>query len=248
MDAALAEWKDQAMCNEFHVRMKVGDYSRERFSQLKIPVRWAEAPSNRPLDRPFRPTNRAPVLRPLDPANPAAGLEEVEIRWWLVPSFHKGAVRDWKAMCTNARLETLDTTAAFREPYRRRRCLVPATSFIEYDEPPGWKKGEPKRRWEIGWIDGEPRFFAGLWDRATPADLPEGLESFTFVTGPAGPDFAAPRPDTGRPLHARQARLLTAEQGMEWLRLEGPGKALLSDPGPPGALDIRERPRELDAA
>lgn len=206
------------MCNELHLRMKVNDYSRERFSQLQIPMTWAEAPSNRPLDRPYKPQNRASVLRPLDPANPAAGLEEVEMRWWLAPFFHKKAVSEWKAMCTNARLEPFDTTAAFREPYKRRRCLVPVSSFIEYDEPPSWKKGDRKRRWEIGgWGPDEPRIFAGLWDSCTPADMPDGLLNFTFVTGPAGPDFSAPRPDTGKPLHARQAHVLTAEQGLEWL-------------------------------
>jgi len=95
-----------------------------------------------------------------------------EQRWWLVPFFHKGKVGNWKAMCTNARLETFHTTSAFREPYKRRRTLIPVTSFIEYDEPPGWKKGDPKRRWEISW---EPRnehdrvrYFAGLWDTAHP--------------------------------------------------------------------------------
>jgi putative SOS response-associated peptidase YedK len=50
-------------------------------------------------------------------------------------------VTDWKAMCTNARLETVDTTAAYRDAYKRRRALIPITSFIEYDKPPGWAKG-----------------------------------------------------------------------------------------------------------
>ncbi len=226
------------MCNEYQIR-KVRTDLGERFSQLKVPMTWADAEPNRPLDQPIRPTNRAPVIVPLDPADPGAGLEGRQMRWWLTPFFHKGPLRDWKAMCTNARLETVDTTPAFREPYRRRRCLVPVTSFIEYDEPPGWKKGEPKRRWEITWPDGQVRYFAGLWDRATPSDHPDGVESFAFVTGPAGHDVSA--------IHTRQARLLTAEQGLEWLNLEGPGKALLEDPGPPGALILTPRPRELDA-
>lgn len=226
------------MCNEYQIR-KVRPDLGERFSQLKIPMTWADAEPNRPLDQPIRPTNRAPVIRAVDPADPTAGLEGLQMRWWLTPFFHKGPLKDWKAMCTNARLETVDSTPAFREPYRRRRCLVPVTSFIEYDTPPGWKKGDPKRRWEITWPDGDVRYFAGLWDRASPSDMPEGLDSFAFVTGPPGPDVAR--------IHTRQARVLTAEQGLEWLRLDGPGKAMLEDPGNAGALVLTPRPRELDS-
>jgi len=238
------------MCNEYQHRVKRGEYW-DQFSELKIPFAWADAEPNRPLDRPFRPTNRAPMIRALDPAEPLAGLEGVERRWWLTPFFHKGRLSDWKAMCTNARLETVDTTPAFREPYRRRRCLVPLTSFIEYDEPPGWKKGEPKRRWEVSWTPRGPgdrvRYFAGLWDTSHPSDIDGPLESFAFVTGPPGRVFSAPTADTGKPLHTRQARVLTLEQGLEWLRLNGPGKALLQDPEPVGGFVLTQRPRELEA-
>lgn len=235
------------MCNEYQTR-----FSRElvggEFRQIKIPFTWADPEPNRPIDRPVKPTNRATIIRPINPDDPMAGVEGLDVRWWMIPFFHRKPVKEWKAMCINARLETLDTTAAFREAYKRRRCLVPVTSFIEYDEPPGWKKGAPKRRWDISWPGGGVRYFAGLWDRATPTDQPDGLESFAFVTGAAGPDFSTPRPDTGKPLHERQARVLTLAEGMEWLRLDGPGKALLEDPGPAGSLVFTERPRELDAA
>lgn len=50
--------------------------------------------------------------------------------------------------------------------------------------------------------------------------------------------------DTGKPLHHRQARVLTLEQGLEWLDLEGLGKALLDDPEPVGGLVMSQRPRE----
>jgi len=236
------------MCNEYQLRLK---FDPTVIRHEKLPIRWADPVSNRPLDQPFRPTDRAPMLRPIDPADVAAGLEAVERRWWLVPWFHKGRVADWKAMCTNARLETLDTTAAFREPYTRRRALIPLTSFIEYDAPPGWKKGDLKRRWEVSWSPkGEAdrvRYFAGLWDRARPADHEGPLESFTIVTGPPGRVFSEPRPDTGRPLHTRQARVLTLEEGLEWLRLDGPGKAMLEEPETAGGFTLSERPRELDA-
>jgi putative SOS response-associated peptidase YedK len=80
----------------------------------------------------IRPTNHAPIIRPLDPTDPFVGVELVDARWWLVPFFHKKTVKEWKPMCTNARSETVATTAAFREPFKRRRCLVPATHFYEF--------------------------------------------------------------------------------------------------------------------
>ncbi|MFD3264019.1 SOS response-associated peptidase family protein [Phenylobacterium ferrooxidans] len=238
------------MCNEYQLRVRRGDYDWQ-FSELNVPINWADAEPNRPLDRPFKPTNRATMIRAVDPADPMAGVEGLEARWWLVPFFHKGPLSAWKAMCTNARLETVDTTAAFREPYKRRRALIPFSSFIEYDEPPGWKKGEPKRRWEISWAPAHERdrvrFFAGLWDTAHPADHDGPLTSFTFVTGPPGPLFSTPQADTGKPLHSRQTRVLTLQQGMDWLKLDGGGKALLEDPEPHGDFVLKPRPRELEA-
>lgn len=227
------------MCNEFHreaQRLAMEDAIRRK----GVPLAWLDAEPNRAPSEPFKPTNRATMLRPVDPENPAAGLEGMERRWWLVPFFHKGPVAAWKSMCTNARIETVDTAPTFREAYKRRRALIPITSFVEYDEPPGWKKGQPKRRWEVTWKPTDEndavRYFAGLWESANPADLEGPLESFAFITGPPGEDVRA--------VHDRQPAVMTLEQGMEWLRLDGPGKAGLVTETPPGAYKLTERPRE----
>ena len=222
------------MCNEFQQR-----YTRhliaDRFAQIKVPLRWADAEANRPLDDPARPTDRVTIIRALDPTQATAGVEGLDLRWWMVPAFHRGPVKDWRSMCTNARIETVDTAPTFREAYRNRRCLVPLTSYIEYSEPPGWKKGQPKQRNEVEWAGGEVRYFAGLWERATPADYPQGLETMAFITAPAGPDTA--------PIHERAPPVLTLEQGLEWLRLDGPGKTMLAPP-PPGTFTVKLSPRE----
>lgn len=223
------------MCNEYHQRVKRGEIP-DQFSQNKIPFSWADAEPNRDLDTPFKPTNRATIIRPVDPANPRAGVEGLDIRWWLVPWFHKGPLKALKAMATNARIETVDTSPTFREPYKKQRCLVPLTSFIEYSEPAGWRKGQPKQRNEITWRGEDVRYFAGLWERSTPEDYPDGLQSFAFVTGPAPPDVA--------PIHDRTPPVLTLEQGLQWLDLDGPGKAPLFDLPPPGTYDVQVRMRE----
>jgi putative SOS response-associated peptidase YedK len=120
------------MCNRYGYLAPVSRLA-DAFSQTRIPLRFKDGaiPNIEPREH-IRPTNTAPIIRPLDRDDPTAGVELVDARWWLVPFFHKKTVKEWKPMCTNARSETVATTAAFREPYKRRRCLVPATHFYEF--------------------------------------------------------------------------------------------------------------------
>lgn len=53
----------------------------------------------------------------------AGNLEFNRGRWWLVPFFAKELP---KVTMFNARIETIDTSGAFREPFKKRRCLIPA--------------------------------------------------------------------------------------------------------------------------
>src|SRR3546814_7629829 len=102
------------------------------------------------------------------------------MRWGLVPFFHKKPVREWKAATFNAKAETVKTLASFREPFRRRRCLIAADGWVE------WKgEGKPKPKFYIAARDGESICFAGLWCR-TRSDADGEVESFTLVTQPPG--------------------------------------------------------------
>lgn len=53
-------------------------------------------------------------------------------RWWLVPWFHKGNLKDWKASTFNARAETVATSRAYRQAFAQRRCLVVANGWYEF--------------------------------------------------------------------------------------------------------------------
>lgn len=210
------------------------------FHRQGVPLQWRGPELSRPPGEPFKPTQRATVLRPTNPEHPAAGLEGDDLRWWLTPYFHKGPAAAWKSLTANAPIETVDTSPTFREAWRARRALVPLTGFVVYEQPPGWRKGSPKRRWEAAWTPADTydsvRYFAGLWDRAQPSDLDAPLESFAILTGPPGPDLA--------PLHDRQPVVLTLAQGLDWLRLDGSGKAGLAVDTPAGTWRLTERPRE----
>ena len=54
-----------------------------------------------------RPTNDAPIVRMTEDVPHVANA-----RWWLIPWFHKGSVKDWKATTFNARAETVATSRA----------------------------------------------------------------------------------------------------------------------------------------
>ena len=217
------------MCNAYGFNAPISRLI-DVFRQLDLPMTWADGgvPNLAPREL-IRPTDPAPVVRPLDPSAAEQGVVFSELRWWLVPYFHKGGVKDWKALTTNARSETIDTTATYREAYRRRRCLVPATHFFEWSPLDAAKPKGPKTRWRITAADADVFFFAGLWDRARPDGHEGVLKSFTLATCAAGPDMA--------PYHPRQPVVLTGSAAIAWLRLDGPGKALLM-PSPAGALEV----------
>ena len=80
------------------------------------------------------------------------------MRWGLVPPWAKTlAVGD---RMINARAETLLTSNAYKRPFERRRCIVPADGFYEWQAIEGRKQRQP---WFIRRRDGEPIAFAGLW-------------------------------------------------------------------------------------
>ena len=104
------------------------------------------------------PTQAIPVIR----VNLATGRRElVTMRWGLSPPWAEpGALR-----LINARAETLAAKPAFRDALRRRRCLIPADGFYE------WQKLEKsKQPWFIHRKDDRLFAFASLRsrNRSTP--------------------------------------------------------------------------------
>jgi len=146
----------------------------------------------------WRPTDRAPIVR-LD----ADGTREcVLARWGLVP----GWAPDLKfgTRCINARAETVATLPAFRNAYRRRRCLVPVNAFFEWSG----EKGQ-RVKWRIGLRD-EPLFaLAGLWEWWQDRASGEGVASYTVVTCAANAAIA--------PLHDRMPVILRETDYARWL-------------------------------
>lgn len=95
--------------------------------------------------------------------------------WGLVPSWAKDPSVGFKSF--NARAESLADRPAFRSALAKRRCLVPADAFYEWEKVPGRAqapsaKGGARLPWLFRPADGGPLVFAGLWEawRAQPGD------------------------------------------------------------------------------
>lgn len=115
-----------------------------------------------------------------DPPGPSRQLRTA--RWGLVPSWSKDPSTG--ARMINARSETLTERSAFRVAASRRRCLVPADGYYEWQAVPGQRRKTP---WFLRDGDGALLTFAGvyeLWrDRSRPDDDPaRWLWSVAVVT------------------------------------------------------------------
>jgi len=84
--------------------------------------------------------------------------ELVRMRWGLVP-FYVHDFRDGKPLI-NARVETVATSRAFRDSFKKRRCLVLADGFYEWRH-----EGKKKIPHRVQRPDGKPFGMAGIWDR-----------------------------------------------------------------------------------
>ena len=79
-----------------------------------------------------------------------------QLQWGLVPSWAKDSSAGAKMI--NARSETLEDKPAFRMPFYRKRCLIPADGFYE------WQNDNGKQPFRIGLRNGEIFSMAGLYD------------------------------------------------------------------------------------
>jgi putative SOS response-associated peptidase YedK len=145
------------------------------------------------------PTQEAAVVRVVSRGAPRS---LAMLRWGLVPYW----ATDPKIgnHMINARGDSVAEKPAFRDSFRRQRCLVPADGFYE------WQKLAPKVRqpYLIRRQDRLPFGFAGLWSSWRGPDGAR-LETFTIVT-------TAPN-DLLRPLHDRMPVILDRRDFAAWL-------------------------------
>jgi len=170
------------------------------YRYFRIPMPQPEPPNEVVPSWNVTPQTMQPVIR----RDPEGGRREmVLMRWGLVPFFAKSPVFNYSTI--NAKAETLLQLPSYREPFRRRRCLVPVNSYYEWQEI----DKRTKRTWAIGLKSGEPFALGGIWDRWVSPDKHTELESYSIVTVEPNELLA--------PLHKRMPLLIAPRDYERWL-------------------------------
>ena len=147
-------------------------------------------------------------VAPTDPVYAVAEHDGVRqlgrFRWGLVPHWAK----DTKgALNINARSETVATKASFRDSFRRKRCIIPATGFFEW---------EPKERGRlphyIRLTGDRPMAFAGVWASWKDPISEEWLRSCSIITTRANEAISS--------IHSRMPVILPPDRWDVWLDRE----------------------------
>jgi len=171
----------------------------------------------------IRPTTQVVAIRQAPNGNRQADL----LRWGLIPSWSK----DTKAAATmiNARGETVATKPSFRSAFKRRRCVLPATSFYE------WEKltAKDKQRWRIHRVDETPLAFAGLWEHWEKDG--QVIDSCSIVTTEANGFMQR--------IHDRMPVILELDEVGAWLDPDNEALGELIRPCPEDCLTMETVPR-----
>jgi putative SOS response-associated peptidase YedK len=147
-------------------------------------------------------------------------LHEDPLVWGFVPRWTKELKAARRPI--NARAETVQTTAMFRDSFAHRRCIVPMDAFYEWSgEKP------PKQPWAVARRDGEEMLVAGIWDGWRE---PDGsiLRSFAVITTEAN--------ETLLPIHHRMPVIIDPTDVEIWLGNDADAAAALMKPAPNDVL------------
>ncbi|HEX7374099.1 MAG TPA: SOS response-associated peptidase [Steroidobacteraceae bacterium] len=145
------------------------------------------------------PTTYVPTVRVL-PGDPARRL--ALLYWGLVPSWAKD--RAIGARLNNARSETLREKPSFRNAYQRRRCLVLADGYYEWQ-----RSASGKQPYYIQLGSLEPMAIAALWETWRDPANDDLLESCTLVTTTPASSIAH--------IHDRMPVIVPPGNFAEWL-------------------------------
>jgi putative SOS response-associated peptidase YedK len=130
-------------------------------------------------------------------------LQVKSLQWGLIPSWAKDPKIGSKLI--NARAETVSEKPSFRSALRKRRCLIPANGFYEWQQVEGSRQKQP---YFIGLQDERLFAFAGLYEQwGSPGG--DVLETCTIITTTANELMA--------PIHERMPVILAEQDYALWL-------------------------------
>ena len=146
------------------------------------------------------PTQLSPVV-----VNRTGSPEIVLLRWGLVPSWAKDLQSASKYSLINARGEEILEKRSYKDPFLRRRCIVPLSGFFE------WKRESEKSKRPFAiHLKGEPIMsVAGVWEHWVSPVTGEIVDSFSVITTAANSMMET--------IHDRMPVILSKNTEAEWL-------------------------------
>jgi putative SOS response-associated peptidase YedK len=142
------------------------------------------------------------------------------MRWGLIPSWMKELPKSNHLI--NARSETVASKPSFRTAYKKRRCLIPADGFYEWQ-----KSGDSKQPYHIQLKNKDIFTFAGLWEQWQGDG--QTIESCTILTTDANQEM--------KPIHHRMPVIIDPDQYRNWFESSDPQQ--LFEPYPNGNLQAK---------
>lgn len=183
------------MCGRYTLNLTFGEIAR--LYRLTLPE---EPPEHLAPHYNVPPTQVMPIIRPS-----GNGRELVMAGWGLIPFWLKPDQLDKQPYSTiNARSDRIQAAPTYREPFKKRRCLVPTSGWYE------WQKvsAKVKRPYHFQ-PQAKPFAFGGVYDTWN-ADGKSSITSFSIVTTAAAPSTVA--------YHDRMPLVLEESQFEDWMR------------------------------
>ena len=180
-------WKGRRdMCGRFYID---DDTAREIERVIRIADEKIKRATVESGTRDIHPSDKAPVL--------VAGEALIACEWfrWGFPGSRFRMLQEKTKLVINARSETVLERPMFRESILRRRAVIPAAGFYEWNSQ--------KERSRFFNRNGQTVFMAGCYQRF------EDGEHFVILTTRAN--------NTMKPVHDRMPLLLEPEEVREWL-------------------------------
>lgn len=154
------------MCGRFTLRANLNRILAEFEAEAR--------PEYQPVARyNVAPTQMVAVVRQSDDGR----RELVPLKWGLIPSWAKDEKIAYSTI--NARAETVAEKPAFRSAFKRRRCLIVADGYYEWQIVGGTEKKPIKQPFLMQLPDARPFGMAGLWERWRNDD--DAIESCTII-------------------------------------------------------------------
>lgn len=177
------------MCGRFQLSVK-GRHISERFN-VEVFDEFYKPNYN------AAPSQKLPVITNTEPT------KLNYFKWGLIPFWAKDPKIGFKMI--NARSETIGEKPAFKNAFKKRRCIIPANGFYE------WRKDENKTPFRIFLKSEELFSLAGIWETWKDAEG-KPIHSFSILTT---------EPNTLiKTIHDRMPVILPPEFEYAWLNEE----------------------------